>query len=109
MSLLDDATRLQLLRKLEQDATLSQRELARELGISLGKVNYCLKALIDKGYVKAGNFRRSRHKSAYLYKLTPEGIAAKARATRSFLHRKQQEYEALAEEIEALRREVQSQ
>jgi len=105
-SLLDDEARYTLLRRLEDNPELSQRELAKELGMSLGKVNYCLKALLDKGYIKASNFRNSRNKRAYLYQLTPAGIAAKGRATTRFLARKQAEYERLAEEIEELRREA---
>jgi EPS-associated MarR family transcriptional regulator len=74
--------------------------------MSLGKINYCLRALLDKGYVKAENFRNSQNKRAYLYQLTPAGIAAKSLATVHFLARKQAEYKALADEIEALRREA---
>lgn len=96
-----------LLRQLTDNPKLSQRELARQFGISVGKVNYCLKALLGKGYIKAGNFKNSNHKNAYLYQLTPAGIAAKSRATVRFLARKQAEYERLAGEIETLRREVQ--
>src|SRR5699024_5184388 len=103
---LDNETRFTLLRRLEQNPGASQRELARELGISLGKTNYCLKALLDKGYIKASNFKNSHNKRRYLYKLTPAGIAAKSRATGRFLVRKQAEYERLAEEIDQLQREV---
>lgn len=106
---LDDETRYTLMRRLERNPGLSQRELASELGISLGKTNYCLKALLDKGYIKATNFRNSHNKRAYLYQLTPVGIAAKSRATTRFLARKQAEYERLAEEIEELRREADNQ
>ena len=88
-------TRLALLRTLESKPDLSQRALARELGVSLGKTHYCLRALIDKGYVKAGNFRNSSTKRRYLYCLTPKGIAAKTRITRRFLNRKLLEHEAL--------------
>ena len=76
------------------------------MGISLGKVNYCLRALIEKGWVKAANFRRSSNKVAYAYLLTPRGIDEKARVTAQFLMRKVAEYEALEKEIENLRREV---
>ncbi len=103
---LDDEARYRLLRLLADNPELSQRELAHELGISLGKVNYCLKALLDRGYVKAVNFKNSRNKRAYLYHLTSAGIAAKALAAKRFLMRKQMEYERLAQEIEALRRET---
>ncbi len=95
-----------LLRLLEAHPEFSQRDLARELGMSLGKVNYCLNALIEKGWVKARNFRNSRNKLAYLYLLTPRGAEQKARITVRFLRRKIVEYEALEIEIEQLRREV---
>ncbi len=85
---------------------VSQRDLARETGVSLGKLNYALRALIDKGWVKVGNFRRSEHKLRYAYLLTPSGIEAKARLTRAFLSRKLREYDLLREEIEHLKREV---
>ncbi|MDN5935180.1 MAG: MarR family EPS-associated transcriptional regulator [Nitrosospira sp.] len=103
---LDNETRFRLLRRLADDPALSQRELAGELGVSLGKVNYCLKALLDKGYIKAENFRNSQNKRAYLYQLTPAGIAAKTRATTRFLARKQAEYQRLAGEIGQLQREM---
>src|SRR5699024_1551577 len=105
---LNDETHYRILRHLEANPGMSQRELAKEFGISVGKVNYCLKALLDKGYIKATNFKNSKNKRAYLYKLTPAGIAAKSRATKRFLARKQTEYERLAAEIEQLRQEVQS-
>ena len=109
MPILDESARYHLLKKLGADPTLSQRDLARELGFSVGKVNYCLRALLDKGYVKATNFTNSKNKSGYLYKLTPAGITAKAMATKRFLELKQLEYEQLASEIEELRREAQPQ
>ena len=99
-------TRLTLLRTLDSHPDLSQRALARKLGISLGKTNYCLRALIEKGWVKAVNFSKSQAKHRYLYQLTPSGIAAKARITRRFLSRKLEEHEVLLKEIERLRREV---
>ncbi|MDO8463815.1 MAG: MarR family EPS-associated transcriptional regulator [Gallionella sp.] len=95
-----------LLKVLQDNPDLSQRRLAQELGISLGKTNYCLRALIEKGWVKANNFRRSTNKVAYAYLLTPHGIEARARATVQFLKRKVAEHEALANEIELLRDEV---
>ena len=79
--------------------------MANELGMSLGKANYLLKALLDKGFVKVGNFRNSSNKRAYAYLLTPEGVAAKAELTRDFLARKIDEYDALRLEIERLRAE----
>ena len=93
------------MRLLDTKPEVSQREVAEELGISLGKVNYCLRALVEKGFVKAQNYRRSRRKVAYLYLLTPTGIAAKAELTRKFLARKVREYEELRAEIEQLQLE----
>ena len=104
--LLNDEYRSKILRLLEEQPEISQRELARELGISLGRVNFCLQALMEKGLVKANNFKNSNNKKAYMYFLTRRGIAEKARATSRFLDRKLAEYEALQREIEALRREV---
>jgi EPS-associated MarR family transcriptional regulator len=99
-------THLRLLRLIEARPDLSQRDLARELGTSLGKVNYCLNALIDKGLVKVRNFRNSRNKLAYVYLLTPRGIDSKTTIAVQFLKRKMAEYEALKIEIEQLQREV---
>jgi EPS-associated MarR family transcriptional regulator len=99
-------TNLKLLRHLEENPDVTQRELADVLGISLGKANYCLKALIEKGLVKANNFKNSANKRAYLYILTPKGIESKASITVAFLQRKVQEYEDLKVEIEDLQREV---
>jgi EPS-associated MarR family transcriptional regulator len=95
-----------LLKLLERNPQASQRELAAELGVSLGKVNYCLKALIDRGHVKARNFKNADNKVAYLYLLTPKGIKAKARITSAYLQRKLGEYESLRAEIEELQAEV---
>jgi|SRR5437762_2705062 len=96
----------ELMRQLATDPAASQRSLASRLGISVGKVNYCLRALVDKGWVKANNFRRSDNKSAYAYLLTPRGVAAKVKLAQEFLARKECEYEALLGEIEALRTEL---
>ena len=104
--MLTDEYRYKILRLLEADPQMSQRSLGRALGISLGKVNYCLQALIDKGLVKANNFRNSQNKQAYIYLLTRRGVAEKAQATVHFLTRKVAEYEALEKEIEQLRGEV---
>ncbi|MEW5425230.1 MarR family EPS-associated transcriptional regulator [Amorphus sp. 3PC139-8] len=98
--------RFQIMRLLEARPDLSQREIASELSISLGAVNYCLKALVAKGYVKVHNFSVSERKWRYAYVLTPQGVLAKARLTRRFLSRKLAEYEALKEEIAALRSEL---
>lgn len=99
---------LKILRHLEDNPDISQRDLARELGVSLGKANYCLKALIEKGFVKAQNFRESDNKRGYLYVLTPEGLEAKMRISVDFLRRKIAEYEELRREIEELQRDVQA-
>lgn len=104
-----EETQLRLLRLLESSSELSQRDLARETGTSLGKVNYCLNALIDKGLVKVRNFRNSQNKLGYAYLLTPRGIEGKAAITVQFLRRKMDEYEALKHEIEQLQREVAAQ
>ena len=102
---MDDSTNYHLLKTLEANPEITQRDLAKEMGISLGKTNYCLRALIDKGLVKTSNFKNSSNRSAYLYKLTPKGIEEKARVTYRFLKRKQREYEQLKAEIEELKRE----
>jgi EPS-associated MarR family transcriptional regulator len=91
-----------VVRAIAQNPTLSQRDLARALGISLGGVNYCIKALIDKGAVKVENFRASDSKMRYAYVLTPDGLTEKARMTGRFLQRKMREYEVLKAEIDAL-------
>ena len=105
-SVLTDETRYRLLKVLEADPQASQRRIADELGISLGRVNYCLQALIKKGLVKAYNFRSSTNKHAYLYLLTPRGIEEKARVTARFLRVKLDEYEILKRELEELQREA---
>lgn len=101
-----DETLFKVLRTLEANPQTSQRELAESMGMSLGKANYCLKALVDKGLVKVRNFRNSQNKLAYAYLLTPKGVAAKGRLTGRFLKRKMAEYEALRREIEELKREA---
>lgn len=101
-----DEDRYKLLKILEAHPEASQRELANELGVSLGKVNYCLSALVDKGLVKVRNFTNSKNKAAYAYLLTPQGIEEKARVTLRFLKRKMQEHEQLQEEIAQLRQEA---
>jgi EPS-associated MarR family transcriptional regulator len=106
MQMLDESTRYRLLKLIESNPELSQRQLALELGISLGKVNYCLSALIEKGLLKANNFRNSQNKLAYMYLLTPAGVEEKARVTVHYLKWKMHEYEALKAEIEELRRDA---
>jgi EPS-associated MarR family transcriptional regulator len=106
-SQIQEDTTFRVLRILEQEPDISQRALANRLGLSLGGLNYCLKALIDKGFVKLENFSNSRHKFGYVYILTPAGLAEKALLTGRFLKRKMREYESLKAEIEDLRREAQ--
>lgn len=95
-----------VLRLLQENPDLSERELARLVGVSNGKLHYCLKALTDKGLVKLANFARSKHRLGYVYLLTPAGLARKAEMTSSFLKRKMAEYEALQVEISALQAEL---
>lgn len=104
--MLSDEARYKILKALETNPDISQRQLAGELGISLGKVNYCLKALIEKGMIKARNFTKSDNKAHYLYVLTPSGIESKAALTKSFLASKVAEYKALKAEIKELEREI---
>jgi EPS-associated MarR family transcriptional regulator len=99
---IDPDIHFRVLHLLEDDPELTQRELAKKLGISLGGVNYCLKALIDVGHIKAGNFSKNPNKSVYLYLLTPNGIAEKAKLTAGFLNRKMAEYQDLKKEIESI-------
>ena len=94
------------MRLLEANPQLSQRDLAVALGVSLGKVNYCLKALLGKGFIKMQSFRKSPNKLAYIYLLTPVGMAEKAGLTVRFLERKVAEFESLTLEIEALKSEM---
>jgi EPS-associated MarR family transcriptional regulator len=96
------------MRALAEKPRASQRELASSLGMSLGKANYCLRALIEKGFLKAENYKNSKNKLSYLYVLTPSGMAEKAGLTREFLARKVQEYEALRLEIEQLRQDTEA-
>ena len=97
---------LNALRLLEENPEMSQRELAEALGVSVGAANYCLKALVEKGWVKLENFQKNPNKLGYLYLLTPMGITAKAQLTAGFLRRKMAEYEALRAEIDQLQAEV---
>jgi EPS-associated MarR family transcriptional regulator len=97
--------RLDLLRKLESNPRFTQRELSREMGVSLGKVNYCMKKLTEKGWIKLTNFTHNPNKMGYAYLLTPQGIDEKSRLTFSFLKKKVIEYEILKKEINALKLE----
>ena len=98
--------RLKVLRALELNPDLSQRQLAAELGVSLGGVNYALKALVERGFVKAENFRKSGRKVAYLYVLTPKGVVEKTSLAAALLGRKLEEYAVLRQEIEALKADI---
>ncbi len=99
---LQEDTYYRVMRLLEENPDLTQRELAEKLGVSVGGLNYCLKALTEKGLVKMQNFANSKNKFGYVYVLTPSGIAEKAKLTSNFLKRKMEEYEALKAEIDAL-------
>lgn len=101
-----DEIQLQVLRRLHQTPEVSQRRLAKELGISLGSINFCFQALVEKGWVKMQNFSRSNNKLRYVYLLTPVGVAQKSKLTAEFMKRKVAEYEALQLEIESLRSEI---
>ena len=101
-----EGARLAVLRLLEQRPDLSQRDLSEALGLSLGKTHYVLHSLLDKGQVKAGNFRRSDNKLAYAYVLTPHGLREKLRLTRAFLSRKEAEFEQLRRTIATLKNEL---
>lgn len=104
--MLDLSLTYNLLKTLEKDPQLSQRDLARCLGVSLGKINFCLNALIEKGCLKADNFRKSNNKIAYAYLVTPHGVEQKARLTVEFLQIKAKQYEQLRTEIAALQLEL---
>jgi EPS-associated MarR family transcriptional regulator len=106
LPMLDETTHYGLLKTLEENPGLSQRDLAKRLGVSLGKINFCLNALVAKGSVKINNFRNSDNKLAYAYLLTPSGVEQKARMTVEFLQVKVQEYERLRAEIAELKREA---
>ena len=101
-----DEVRYRLMQRLSRDPAATQRELAGEMGVSVGKINYCLRALIEKGHIKLDNFRRNPDKKHYTYLLTPAGIEAKARLTRAFLARKMAEYDRLRAQIEDLKAEI---
>ena len=103
---MNEDTHFRVLKVIETNPQITQRELASELGISLGKANYCLKSLAQKGWIKASNFKNSNNKLAYAYLLTPKGIEEKAGMTVRFLRRKMNEYEALKLEISQLKRDV---
>ena len=95
-----------ILKILKDNPKVTQRQLAEELGVSLGRTNYVIRALIDKGWVKLSNFKRSDNKIGYIYLLTPEGLAEKSILAQNFLIRKSEEYNKLKEEIEILKSEL---
>ena len=103
---IQEDTHFRIIRILQDNPDLTQRELADKLGMSGGGLNYCLNVLIDKGFVKMANFSKSKNKFKYVYLLTPQGIAEKVALTSRFLKRKMAEYDALKEEIEALKAEM---
>jgi EPS-associated MarR family transcriptional regulator len=105
-SQLQEDTYFRVLRVLQENPDMTQREIAEKIGISTSGLNYCLKALIDKGWVKVQNFSQSKNKFGYIYVLTPQGIAEKALLAGRFLKRKMSEYEQLQAEIEALKVEM---
>ena len=96
----------QILKSLEQDSYFTQRQLSNNLGVSLGKVNYCIKSLIEKGFIKVNNFRNNKNKIQYSYLLTPKGIEEKTKLTLDFIRIKTQEYDTLKQEIESLKQEA---
>lgn len=103
-----EAWRLQMLKLLQDNPGLSQRQLAAKMGVSLGKANYCLRALVEKGLVKLGNFGKNPNKRQYAYILTPAGLEEKTRITLGFLKRKEAEFEAIRQEIESLKGDLES-
>lgn len=105
-AILQEDTYFRVMRILQENPDLTQRELSKKLGISVGGLNYCLKALMEKGLVKMRNFANSKNKFGYVYVITPNGVAEKAAITHRFLQRKIDEYEALKAEIEALKAEA---
>ena len=96
---IEDEEHFNLIRKISKDSNLSQRDMADELGMSLGKINYCLNSLKKKGLVKIKNFQRSKNKMRYLYVLTPKGISEKTRITLRFMKQKMKEYDELKKEL----------
>jgi EPS-associated MarR family transcriptional regulator len=105
-SSMQEETHFRIMRILQDNPDLTQRELAKALGMSVGGLNYCLNALIEKGFVKMGNFQKSKNKFKYVYLLTPRGVAEKVALTSRFLKRKMEEYDALKVEIAALKAEM---
>ena len=96
----DNSDHFNILRKIKNKPNSSQRQMAKELGFSLGKLNYCLRALISKGLIKINNFKTNKNKIRYVYILTPKGISAKTKLTINFMKRKMKDYNELKKEIE---------
>lgn len=105
---MSEETYYRILKQITLDPCQSQRQMAGNMGISLGKVNYCIQGLMQKGWVKVKRFHNSNNKRAYLYQLTPEGLHAKSKLTVRFLNRKMEEYENLRKEIEELKQETET-
>jgi len=105
---MQDEMTYKILKSIEENPRQSQRQLSKSMGVSLGKLNYCLRALVDKGLIKANSFRANPNKANYLYLLTPQGVDEKARVTLRFLRRKIEEYETIKLEIAHLQQEAQS-
>ena len=101
-----DESQFKALRELEKDSTLSQRDLSKKVGLSVGRVNYIIKALLNKGFIKAQRFKNSKNKIGYMYILTPKGVSERIVQTQTFLQKKNEEYIRLKQEIEALREET---
>jgi len=101
-----DESQFKALRELEKDNTLSQRDLSKKVGLSVGRVNYIINSLLKNGFIKAQRFKNSKNKIGYMYILTPKGISERIAQTQAFLHRKTMEYEQLKAEIEKLREET---
>jgi EPS-associated MarR family transcriptional regulator len=106
MAILSDENRYHILKLLEKNPEMNQRQVADSLGVSLGKTNYCLKALIEKGWIKMGNFQCNPKKTAYAYLLTTRGLKEKTKVTVRFLHHKQKEFNELQQELKELRTEA---
>jgi EPS-associated MarR family transcriptional regulator len=101
-----DESQFKALRELEKDSTLSQRDLSKKVGLSVGRVNYIINALLNKGFIKAQRFKNSKNKIGYMYILTPKGISERIAQTQTFLQKKNEEYIRLKQEIETLREET---
>lgn len=104
--MIDSDITYKVLREIQDRPEISQRELSRELGVSLGKTNYVLKALLEKGLIKINNFRNNKNKKVYLYLLTPSGVEQKSKLALNFLKKKMKEFDELQKEIELAKRDA---